>query len=68
MAALAGEISELYFTEDEARTALPRAVSKVTWHRWRHEGKGPPVTWIGRFPFYRKTAFLKWLEGLEKAA
>jgi hypothetical protein len=62
-----GDLRELFYTEDEARRALPRPVSKPTWLRWRREGKGPPITPIGRFIFIRKTSFAKWLEGREVA-
>ena len=60
------EIRDDYFTDEEARAALPRPVSKPTWARWRKEGSGPPVTWQGRFPIYRKTSFRKWLESREE--
>jgi hypothetical protein len=62
------EIRDLYFTDEQARTALPRPVSKPTWARWRKEGSGPPVTWVGRFPFYRKATYRKWLESREQGA
>jgi hypothetical protein len=43
------EIRDLYFTDEQARTALPQPVSKPTWARWRKEGSGPPVTWVGSY-------------------
>jgi len=33
----------------------------ITIERWRRQGKGPPVTWIGREPFYHRAKAAKWL-------
>src|SRR5262249_22076916 len=32
-----------------------------TAQEWRRSGKGPPVTWIGRTPYYRVESVQSWL-------
>jgi hypothetical protein len=53
-----------YFTESELAGEL--GVSARTLWVWRHEGKGPPVTMLGRVPLYRIEAVKDWLKASEK--
>jgi hypothetical protein len=51
-----------YITEVELADQL--GVTFRTIRTWRHEGEGPPVTWLGRGrrPAYRIQAVLNWLQ------
>jgi hypothetical protein len=33
---------------------------------WRRDGKGPPVTMLGRVPLFRIEAFKQWLTARER--
>ncbi|EIC20818.1 helix-turn-helix domain-containing protein [Thiorhodovibrio frisius] len=53
--ALEGE----YLEEDSAAAYL--GVTRRTLQRWWSERIGPPRTYIGRKPWYRRAALQKWL-------
>ena len=48
-----------YLTEGELANQLRR--TPRTLQRWRKQRVGPPVTFIGRVPYYRKEGVLTWL-------
>lgn len=52
-----------YFTEDQAAAELNR--SPITLKKWRDRRVGPPVTYIGRTPYYRIDSLRSWLLSLE---
>jgi Helix-turn-helix domain len=55
-----------YLDEDEAATQLN--VSKTTLRRWRVERKGPPVTFVGRTPYYSRKTLRAWVAAQERPA
>jgi excisionase family DNA binding protein len=46
-------------TADEAAELLQ--VSLRTLRRWRTQGTGPPVVWVGRSPRYLRAEVLEWV-------
>lgn len=58
---LAGYIDEPSFARQIKRR-------RRTVQEWRRLGKGPPVTWVGRTPYYRIEAAHDWLLSREKQA
>jgi hypothetical protein len=48
-----------YLTPKELAQELGRCLETV--NRWRRLGRGPPVTMIGRFPYYARTRVIEWL-------
>jgi hypothetical protein len=40
--------------------------SLATVCKWRRLGMGPPVTWIGRFPYYQEASSRKWMLAQER--
>ena len=48
-----------YLTEDELAKELDLAPR--TLQRWRRQRTGPPVTFIGRVPYYRVEGVRVWL-------
>jgi hypothetical protein len=42
-------------------------LAEATLIRWEKDGKGPPVTRIGRDVVYSIQSFKKWLKGQERA-
>jgi hypothetical protein len=36
-----------------------------TIERWRRTGKGPPITRIGKTPYYHRESVVAWLRSLE---
>jgi hypothetical protein len=57
-------LREGYWTQPEFAAQVKR--TERTLERWRSEGKGPPVTWLGQEPIYRIEAAQAWLRSLEK--
>jgi hypothetical protein len=55
-----------YFTQDEAAAAIGK--NGRTLGRWDDLGKGPPVTYIGRTPYYNKLSFRRWIAEQERPA
>jgi phage terminase Nu1 subunit (DNA packaging protein) len=55
-----------YITEVELADQL--GVTFRTIRTWRHQGEGPPVTWLGRGrrPAYRIQAVEEWLKARER--
>lgn len=53
-----------YFEPPELAAELN--VCEKTLDRWRRLGKGPPITKIGRKPYYSKTGVVMWLRGREQ--
>ena len=60
------EILKDYVSRDELAAKL--GVVPKTLVRWQNDGKGPPVTYLGRAPFYSIPSFEKWLKAQERAA
>jgi hypothetical protein len=58
------EILKDYRTRKGLAAALN--VAELTLIRWEQDGKGPPVTRIGRQVFYSKAGTDKWLRSLEE--
>ena len=61
----AGILSD-YWDEDECAAELN--VAALTLKRWRPQKKGPPVTYIGRTPYYKKTSVKAWVAAQERPA
>jgi hypothetical protein len=53
---------------DEAQMAAEIKKSRRWLKRRRDEGRGPPVTWLGRTPFYHKGRARAWLDSCERPA
>jgi hypothetical protein len=49
-----------------AELAAELNVCTKTLDRWRIEGSGPPITKIGRKPYYSKTGVVIWLREREQ--
>ncbi len=49
-----------------AELAAELNVCTKTLDRWRVEGSGPPITKIGRKPYYSKTGVVIWLREREQ--
>jgi predicted DNA-binding transcriptional regulator AlpA len=45
----------------ETELAKYLGLSLSTTRRMRYAGTGPPVSWLGRRPFYRKSAVDRWV-------
>ena len=59
-------ILEDFFREEALAAELDKGVRTV--REWRRLCLGPPVTWIGRTPYYRIESVKNWLAGREKKA
>jgi predicted site-specific integrase-resolvase len=59
-------IMEGYISRKELAAEL--GVWFETLIRWEKDGKGPPVTRIGRRPVYSRVSLQKWLKTQERAA
>ena len=57
---LAGYISEI-------ELAKQLKVGLRTLRHWRKEGVGPPITYLGRKPFFKLTSVEAWLNSRERA-
>ena len=53
---------------DEAECAAELKISPLTLKRWRPQKKGPPVTYVGRQPYYRKASVKAWVAAQERPA
>jgi hypothetical protein len=51
---------------DEDETAEKLNKHKRTLKVWRDKGIGPPITYIGRFPFYRLSSLIQWIAEQER--
>jgi len=60
------QILEDYATRDELAAELRKSVKTLV--RWEKDGKGPPVTRLGREVFYYRPSTQKWLRSRESAA
>jgi hypothetical protein len=60
------EILKDYVSRDDLAAKLGITVKTLV--RWQNDGKGPPVTYLGRVPFYSIPSFEKWLKAQERAA
>jgi hypothetical protein len=58
--AITDDLLSGYWNEDEQAAQLGK--SKQTLRVWRAKGEGPPVTWVGRSPYYEKAASRAWLK------
>ncbi len=56
-------IADDYHTRPEWAKHINKSVRTVA--RMDAERRGPPVTYIGRKPYYRKSSAQKWLDSLE---
>jgi hypothetical protein len=63
MTETAGGLLADYFTESQLAEQLDN--TPRTLQRWRRRRVGPPVTLIGRVPYYRKQGVLAWMRDLE---
>ena len=61
----ATEILNEYISRKQLAADLKLA--EATLIRWEKDGKGPPVTRIGRDVVYSIPSFKKWLKGQERA-
>jgi hypothetical protein len=55
-----------YISQTDLAAQLGKSVKTLV--RWELDGKGPPVTRIGREVFYSIPSFEKWLKAQERAA
>jgi hypothetical protein len=55
-----------FFSEDALAHELDKGVRTI--REWRRLCLGPPVTWIGRTPYYRIESVHNWLLSREKKA
>ena len=53
-----------YLSDGETAEQLHR--TPRTLQRWRRSRIGPPVTWVGRDPYYFKPSLLAWLRSQER--
>lgn len=55
-----------YIPRDTLAAQLGKTVKTLV--RWENDGKGPPVTRLGRDVVYRVSSVEKWLQAQERAA
>jgi predicted DNA-binding transcriptional regulator AlpA len=60
------EILNDYISRDDLAAKLGKTVKTLV--RWENDGKGPPVTRIGRDVLYSLSSFERWLKQQERAA
>lgn len=60
------DILKDYISRDDLAAKLGKSVKTLV--RWELDGKGPPVTRIGRDVFYSLSSFERWLKQQERAA
>lgn len=60
------EILKDYVPRDKLAAQIGKSVKTLV--RWENDGKGPPVTRIGRDVVYRVSSVEKWLQSQERAA
>lgn len=61
-------ISRKTLAKELGKRLRGRPYAEITLIGWENEGKGPPVTRIGRDVFYRAASVEKWLQAQERAA
>ncbi len=54
-----------YLTRPQLADQL--GIAEKTLIRWELDGKGPPVTRVGRTPLYKITSTAQWLRAQERA-
>jgi hypothetical protein len=54
-----------YDTPDELAASL--GICTKTLDRWRLDKKGPPITYVGRKPYYHRDSAKTWLRSQEKS-
>jgi hypothetical protein len=60
------DILKDYISRDQLADKIGKSVKTLV--RWGLDGKGPPVTRIGRDVLYSIPSFEKWLKAQERAA
>lgn len=60
------DILKDYISRDDLAAKIGKSVKTLV--RWELDGKGPPVTRIGRDVFYSIPSFEKWLKAQEREA
>ncbi|SHH16695.1 helix-turn-helix transcriptional regulator [Bradyrhizobium erythrophlei] len=60
------DILKDYISRDDLAAKLGKSVKTLV--RWELDGKGPPVTRVGRDVLYRIPSVEKWLQAQERAA
>jgi hypothetical protein len=60
------DILKDYISRDQLAAKIGKSVKTLV--RWDLDGKGPPVTRIGRDVLYSIPSFEKWLKAQERAA
>jgi hypothetical protein len=60
------DILKDYISRDDLADKIGKSVKTLV--RWELDGKGPPVTRIGRDVFYSIPSFQQWLQAQERAA
>jgi hypothetical protein len=60
------EILKDYLSREQLAANIGKSVKTLV--RWELDGKGPPVTRIGRDVLYSIPSFEKWLKAQERAA
>jgi predicted DNA-binding transcriptional regulator AlpA len=60
------EILKDYISRDDLAAKIGKSVKTLV--RWENDGKGPPVTRIGRDVLYRIPSVEKWLQAQEQRA
>jgi predicted DNA-binding transcriptional regulator AlpA len=60
------EILKDYISRDDLAAKLGKTVKTLV--RWKNDGRGPPVTRIGRDVLYSLSSFERWLKQQERAA
>jgi predicted DNA-binding transcriptional regulator AlpA len=60
------EILKDYVSREQLAAKIGKSVKTLV--RWENDGKGPPVTRIGRDVLYSIPSFERWLKQQERAA
>lgn len=60
------ELLKDYLTREQLADKIGKSVKTLI--RWELDGKGPPVTRMGRDVLYSIPSFQKWLQAQERAA
>jgi predicted DNA-binding transcriptional regulator AlpA len=60
------EILKDYISRDQLAEKIGKSVKTLV--RWENDGKGPPVTRMGRDVLYSIPSFERWLKAQERAA
>jgi hypothetical protein len=62
----AGSVLSEYMTQEELATQINKSPRTIA--RWRRLREGPPVTYIGRTPYYYRPSTREWLASQEVEA